>query len=57
MDDTYQKKLAVRIDAYMSDLGQTYRQAFSKAYKEVKPPNVKVPFLSYEDWREQFSAK
>ncbi|MGF0470343.1 phage minor head protein [Lysinibacillus fusiformis] len=57
MDDTYQKKLAARIDAYMSDLGLTYKQAFNKAYKEVKPPSVTIPFISYEEWRNQFSGK
>jgi len=57
MDDTYQKQLAARIDAYMSDLGLTYRQAFNKAYKEVKPPSVVIPFVSYESWRRQFSGE
>ncbi|POZ56231.1 NAD(+)--arginine ADP-ribosyltransferase EFV [Lysinibacillus sphaericus] len=57
MDDTYQKKLAARIDAYMEDLGLTYRQAFNKAYKEVNPPSVTVPFMSFEDWRKQFSGE
>lgn len=53
MDNKYQQKLAARIDAYMSDLGLTYKQAFNKAYKEVKPPSVVVPFISYEEWRKQ----
>lgn len=57
MDDTYQKKLAARIDAYMSDLGLTYRQAFNKAYKEVKPLSVTVPFMSYEEWKKKFSGE
>lgn len=57
MDDTYQKKLAARIDAYMEDMGLTYKKAFNKAYKEVKPPNVTVPFMSYEEWRKQFSGE
>lgn len=57
MDDKYQKKLADRIEAYMSDLGMTYRDAFNKAYKEVKPPSVTVPFLSYDEWRKQFSGE
>ncbi|MGE7946483.1 phage minor head protein [Lysinibacillus sp. NPDC093688] len=57
MDDTYQKKLAARIDAYMEDMGLTYKHAFNKAYKEVKPPSVTVPFMSYEEWRKQFSGK
>ncbi|MEY2372941.1 phage minor head protein [Lysinibacillus capsici] len=56
MDDTYQKQLAARIDAYMSDQGLTYRQAFNKAYKQVKPPSVTVPFMSYEEWKKKFSA-
>jgi len=56
MDDTYQKKLAARIDAYMSDQGLTYKQAFNKAYKQVKPPSVTVPFMSYEEWKKKFSA-
>lgn len=57
MDDTYQKQLAARIDAYMSDLGLTYKQAFNKAYKQVKPPSVVVPFMSYEEWKKKFSGE
>ncbi len=57
MDDTYQKKLAARIDAYMSDQGLTYKQAFNKAYKQVKPPSVTVPFMSYEEWKKEFSGE
>jgi SPP1 gp7 family putative phage head morphogenesis protein len=57
MDDTYQKKLTARIDAYMEDLGLTYRQAFNKANKEVKPPSVKVPYVSYNEWRKKFSGE
>ncbi len=56
MDDTYQKKLAARINAYMEDLGMMYKQAFSKAYKEVKPPSVMVPFMSFEEWRKKISV-
>jgi len=57
MDDTYQKNLAARIDAYMEDLGLSYNQAFNKAYKEVKPPSVTVPFMSFVEWRKQFSGE
>jgi len=57
MDDTYQKKLAARIDAYMEDLGLTYRKAFNKAYKEVKPPSVTIPYVSYNEWRKKFSGE
>lgn len=57
MDDTYQKQLAARIDAYMSDQGLTYRQAFNKAYKQVRPPSVVVPFVSYEEWKKKFSGE
>lgn len=57
MDDTYQKKLAAHIDAYMSDLGLTYKEAFNKAYKQVKPPSVTVPFISYEEWKKKFSVE
>lgn len=57
MDDTYQKQLSARIETYMSDLGLTYKQAFNKAYKEVKPPSIVIPFVSYESWREQFSGE
>ncbi|MFJ6264414.1 phage minor head protein [Lysinibacillus xylanilyticus] len=57
MDDTYQKKLAARIDAYMEDTGLTYKQAFNKAYKDVKPPSVTVPFMSFGEWRKQFSGE
>lgn len=57
MDDMYQKKLAARIDAYMEDLGLTYRQAFNKAYKEVKPPSVTIPYVSYNVWRKEFGGE
>lgn len=60
----YQNLEALRVlkglntqDAYMEDLGLTYRQAFNKAYKEVNPPSVTVPFMSFEDWRKQFSGE
>ena len=57
MDDTYQKKLTTRIDSNMEDMGLTYKQAFAIAYKEVQPPSVTVPFISYENWRNQFSGE
>ncbi|EON72244.1 phage minor head protein [Lysinibacillus sphaericus] len=57
MDDTYQKKLAALIDAYMEDLGLTYKQAFNKAYKEVKPPNVTMLYVSYYEWKKKFSGE
>lgn len=57
MDGKYQQKLADRIDAYMSDLGLTYRQAFNRAYKEVNPPSVTVPFVSYKEWKKKFSGE
>ncbi|WP_069512805.1 phage head morphogenesis protein, partial [Lysinibacillus sphaericus] len=57
MDDTYQKKLAARIDAYMEDLGLTYKKAFNKAYKEVKPPSVTMPYVSYNEWKKKFSGE
>ncbi|UED81944.1 phage head morphogenesis protein [Lysinibacillus sp. CD3-6] len=57
MDDTYQKKLAARIEAYMEDMGLTYKQAFSKAYKEVKPPSVTIPYVSYKEWKKKFSGE
>ncbi|MGE7092543.1 phage minor head protein [Lysinibacillus sp. NPDC048646] len=57
MDDKYQSKLAARIEMYMSDMGLTYKQAFNKAYKEVNPPSVTVPFVSYKDWKKKFSGE
>lgn len=57
MDDTYQKKLAARIEAYMEDMGLTYKQAFNKAYKEVKPPSVTMPYVSYNEWKKKFSGE
>lgn len=48
-DINYQKKLAERIDLYMED-GDSYAVAFRKANKEVKPPNVVMPFMSYDEW-------
>ncbi len=41
----------------MDDLGLTYRQEFNKAYKEVKPPSVTLPYVSYYEWRKKFSRE
>lgn len=57
MDDKYQQRLADKMDQLMSDEGLTYKQAFNKAYKEVKPPSVKVPYLSYAEWKKKFSGE
>jgi len=55
MDCTYQKKGAARIDAYMEDIGLTYKQAFPKAYKEVKPPSI-VAIGELRRMEKQFSG-
>jgi SPP1 gp7 family putative phage head morphogenesis protein len=49
MDPEYQKKLANRIEKYMND-GLTEKQAEKKAKKEIKPPNLVIPYQSYEEW-------
>lgn len=54
-DANYQQKLADRIDLYMED-GLTYAQALKKAQKEILPPNVTVPYQSYEEWGKKFAA-
>ena len=54
-DANYQQKLADRIDKYMEQ-GLTYAKALKNAQKEVKPPNVVVPFQTYEEWEKEFVA-
>lgn len=54
-DANYQQKLADRIDKYMEQ-GLTYAKALKKAQKEVKPPNVVVPFQTYGEWEKKFVA-
>jgi len=41
----------------LPDLGLTYKQAFNKAYKQIKPPSVVIPFVSNEGWRKQFNGE
>lgn len=55
-DDKYQQKLADRIDKLMADESLTYKQALKKAQKEVLPPSVVTPYLSYSDWLEEFGG-
>ncbi|MGX9134039.1 phage minor head protein [Rummeliibacillus sp. JY-2-4R] len=54
-DANYQQKLADRIDKYMEQ-GLTYAKALNKAQKEIKPPNVVVPFQTYDEWEKKFVA-
>lgn len=54
-DADYQQRLANRIDKYMEH-GFTYAQSLKKAQKEVKPPNVVIPFQTYEEWEKKFVA-
>lgn len=49
-DATYQQRLADKIDEYMTS-GDTYAQAYKKAFKRIKPPNMTTPFVTYEEWR------
>ncbi|MFT4415314.1 phage minor head protein [Fredinandcohnia humi] len=48
-DLNYQRKLANRIDKYMEN-GLTAKQAEKKAKKEVRPPSLVIPYMTYEDW-------
>lgn len=55
-DPKFQKKLADRIDKYMADEGMTYRQALNKAQKEIQPPSVTIPYVSYDDWKNKLDS-
>jgi hypothetical protein len=46
-DPKYQQKIADRMDQLLAD-GLTEKQAEAKATKEISPPSMKVPWLSYK---------
>lgn len=57
MDDKYQQKLADRIDKYMADDAMTYKQALKKAQKEIQPPSRVIPYVTFEDWKQQLAGQ
>lgn len=48
-DPDYQRNLARLIDKYMSE-GMTEKQATRKAKKQIKPPNLVIPYRTYGEW-------
>lgn len=50
MDDKYQTRLAAKMDQLMADEGLTYKQAFKKATKSVKPPQRVIDYVTYDEW-------
>lgn len=55
-DPEYQKKLQEAIQKYRKQ-GLSFTQAFHKAFKRVSPPNITVPYMTYEEWRNKYSAE
>ncbi|MED4461853.1 phage minor head protein [Metabacillus fastidiosus] len=56
MDIDYQQKLADRIDSLMADEGLTYLQSLKKAQKEVQPPSVTIPYVTFEEWKKKLAS-
>ncbi|MGG3571055.1 phage minor head protein [Bacillus gobiensis] len=53
-DPKYQQKIADRMDQLLAE-GLTQKQAEKQATKEISPPSMKIPWMSYEEWyRERF---
>ncbi|MGG3572858.1 phage minor head protein [Bacillus gobiensis] len=48
-DPKYQQKIADRMDQLLAD-GLTQKQAEKQATKEISPPSMKIPWMSYEEW-------
>lgn len=53
-DPAYQQKLAHRIEKYMND-GLSHSAAEKKAKKEILPPSLVIPYMTYEEWRGKIS--
>lgn len=56
-DIKYQQKLADRIEQFMVNESLTYKQALKKARKEVLPPSVVTPYLSFDEWLVRFGER
>ena len=54
-DPQYQIKLAERIDDLLSN--KTYLQSLKQAQDEIKPPKRVVPYITFEDWLEEYGEK
>lgn len=54
-DPQYQIKLAERIDELLPN--KTYLQSLKQAQNEIKPPKRTVPYITFEDWLEQYGDK
>lgn len=51
-DKTYQKRLSDEINRLMNEEELTFAQAFYRADKRIQPPNVEVPFMTFNKWYE-----
>ncbi len=54
-DPQYQIKLAERIGELLPN--KTYLQSLKQAQDEIKPPKRTVPYITFEDWLEQYGEK
>ncbi|WP_404803781.1 hypothetical protein [Lysinibacillus sp. S1] len=54
-DPGYQIKIAERIDELLPN--KTYLQALKQAQDGIKPPKRIVPYITFEDWLEQYGEK
>ncbi|AVK84440.1 hypothetical protein C3943_13100 [Lysinibacillus sp. B2A1] len=54
-DPQYQIKLAERIDELLPN--KTYLQSLKQAQDEIKPPKRAVPYITFEDWLEEYGEK
>lgn len=50
----YQKKLRDRVDKYTEE-GLRLGQAIYKADKEIQPPSVTIPYVTFNTWKEQYT--
>ncbi|UYB50182.1 hypothetical protein OCI51_26625 (plasmid) [Lysinibacillus capsici] len=54
-DPEYQMKLTKRIAELLQN--NTYLQSLKQAQDEIKPPKRTVPFMTFEEWLEQYGEK
>lgn len=54
-DPQYQIKLAERIDELITN--KTYLQSLKQAQDEIRPPKRTVPYITFEDWLDQYGEK
>lgn len=56
MDADYQRKLFARVDELMADEDMTYLQAIKKAQKQIQPPSVAIPYVTFDSWKEKYAG-